>query len=270
LFFRTLAASVFTLCVLAMGSAAAQLRVYPPDPQPGEDVVLILAPPASALLPGQVMKSIRLQSAESGEILIRFDTTYAQSPPYPLGSGAMPVVLPAPQAGDYRLIFQHEQGLDRVQVDSIEIQRPAASAPATPARRGVTGNWFDPAQPGWGVNVLESDSGPQLFAVWLDYMNWDYFGPISNPGPEYWTRGTSWRVMSGGRWITPTTFRGVLYQSWDGTNPGGASKRATLLPVGYATLTFLDSGEMSFKAAMRSGFSFREVTREARLRKQAF
>jgi hypothetical protein len=268
--FRPSAAALFTLVALAAQPTPAQLRVYPPDPQPGEDVVLVLAPPAAALLPGQAVKSYRVQSTESGRILIRFDTTYVARPPYPVSVGAAPIVVAAPRSGPYEVFFQHEQGPDIVRIDAIELQAPAAAAPAAPARHGITGNWFDPAQAGWGVNILESDSGPQLFAVWLDYADFDFPSgfPQSPPPANYATRASTWRVMSGGRWITPTMFRGILYQTFDGTRPDGESRNATVLPVGYATFSFLDSGEMDFKAVMRSGRGFAEVSRERRLRLQ--
>jgi hypothetical protein len=132
---------------------------------------------------------------------------------------------------------------------------------------GLAGNWFNPVESGWGVNVLES--GSQLFVVWFDQGD-PFSDARSGDVPWSLAKFSTWRVLSGGRWISPTTFRGVLYETRDGTYPGGPSTVARVYAVGHASLTFTPSGEMDFTAVMRYGGDLREVSRTNRLRRQEF
>ena len=256
MWFGKAAPALFPLFVLATQPAPAQqTRIYPPDPQVGEIVAAVVDIPSFGYT-----SAIRFSRVEPGRIIFSYNAASTQQSWHPA------LTLPAPPAGDYRVFIQQDAaGAEPVQVDSLQFSSTTGS-PAVPAHRGVTGNWYSPDENGWGVNVIEGENGPQLFVMWLDYLNANLLAPVGVA--TTFASGSTWRVMSGGRWIDPHTFRGVLYQTTGGTSAASASQRARIAPVGYATLTFLDSGEMDFRAVLRMGPAFREFTKQKRLRRQ--
>lgn len=111
--------------------------------------------------------------------------------------------------------------------------------PATtiqPRFRELDGNWFDPAQAGWGVNIVQGDSGA-LFAIWMTYGE-KWFRPDGAFESE-------WLAIPAGRWIDATTFRGLLYES-AGAQAGQPSRSSMASPVGLATLEFLGNEQVKF------------------------
>jgi hypothetical protein len=95
----------------------------------------------------------------------------------------------------------------------------------------VTDLWWNPAESGWGLNLIQHSNG-QIFGVWYTY---------TSPNRPLWI------VMPGGQWVNGSTFTGTLYtvsgpnyaQAFDTTKVASRS-------VGSATLTFADSSRGSF------------------------
>ena len=111
------------------------------------------------------------------------------------------IVVNLATPGTYRL--QHQQGSRAVQ-DLGTFEVAPAAPPANPARTDLTGLWWDPAKPGEAINVTQGETG-QLFVFWYapgEYQSWG--GNFSSSG------FAPWLVMSTGRWVSPTQFRGLL------------------------------------------------------------
>lgn len=107
------------------------------------------------------------------------------------------------------------------------------AGPVVPAF-DYTDLWWNPAESGWGLNLIQHPSSV-IFGVMYTY--------------EPPNRAT-WFVLPGGTWSSPTTYGGAIYRV-----TGPAFNAATFDPaavslrqVGAATLTFTgrDSGTFSF------------------------
>jgi cytochrome c553 len=84
--------------------------------------------------------------------------------------------------------------------------------------------WFDPAESGWGVNVIQHPSG-NIFAVMFTYDTPDR--PL-------------WFVMPGGTWTSATVFTGSLFRV-TGSPANAAFKAGSVVQEGTATFTFSDA-----------------------------
>ncbi|HYC36626.1 MAG TPA: hypothetical protein VEC19_09410 [Usitatibacter sp.] len=162
-------------------------------------------------------------------------------------------------AGNYDVIFAKEISGGRAGISTESDRLTSLSvrdlgAPATPQYRRLNGNWFDPAAPGTGVNLVQGRSGA-LLAAWLthpppDLDPWSSMLPPAS-GPN--TFG-GWYVMSEGRWVSPTVFRGPLFitygppsdRPWDGS-------MLSAQPAGFAQFTFVGPEEMRFEATVMNG-----------------
>lgn len=218
-------AVVFVIAALAAFGAAAQQRVFPPDPQDGETFAVVWAFPY-----GGTSYFTTTSAQRDGTVI-----TVAQ-PQVPGGAAtqwsrfgaAIAGLVPgtyAVRGGPYTNTNPYAYLGTRAFESTVSV---VPGAPASPRHRELDGNWFDPAQPGWGVNLVQGDSGA-LFAVWLGYS--DGVSSRSN-------YPAAWLVLPAGRWVSPDTFRGLLYESAGTriTEPTGSSQ---VSPVGMATLEFL-------------------------------
>lgn len=114
---------------------------------------------------------------------------------------------------------------------------------ASPTHRSLSGNWFDPAGPGRGFNIVQGASGA-LMVVWLDHA-FEAPGVVNFGEPA----DPNWLVITAGSWIAPDTFRGILYRPlgtpaalpWD-------PSAARMEPVGLGTLTFSSDRDATFRA----------------------
>ncbi|APV51245.1 hypothetical protein BWI17_17095 [Betaproteobacteria bacterium GR16-43] len=233
--------------------------VFPHDPRAGEDIAIFVTQ-TTLRLPGPRFPGTLSFVTEPTRIIATPGSyTYSQSS-FPVTSWVVGIARNVP-AGLVPIPIRSEDGtVSSLFLGQIEVL-PPEGASTTPQFHGLTGNWFNPQEGGWGVNLIESDTGPQLLALWLDYM--------VSPAP---LSGPSWRVLSGGRWISPTTFRGVLYRTYDGTTVGGTSRAATVIPYGYMSLTFKSADEMEFVAEQFDPFypTTHSFAKRATLRKQVF
>jgi hypothetical protein len=87
--------------------------------------------------------------------------------------------------------------------------------------------WWNPAESGWGLNVIQHGSGV-IFATWFVY------GADGKP---------TWYVMPDGQWNTANEYTGRVYRT-TGPPPSAAFDPSTVTrtQVGYATLTFNVNG----------------------------
>jgi hypothetical protein len=114
--------------------------------------------------------------------------------------GAAYALFPNVPAGTYRVgVELSYPGTGPAWLGTLIV---AAGGPATPAFTRLSGNWFDPAGPGRGLNIVQGASGA-LMVLWLDHGIPPTYEPQAPQAP-------SWLVMPSGQWTTPTTFRGLL------------------------------------------------------------
>ena len=88
--------------------------------------------------------------------------------------------------------------------------------------------WFNPAESGWGLNIVQHASG-NIFAVIYTY---------DAPNRPMWF------VMPGGSWSSSTEFSGTLYRV-TGSPATTAFKAGGVLDAGTATITFSDESHGS-------------------------
>ncbi len=121
-------------------------------------------------------------------------------------------------------------------------QRNIANAPAA----DVGDMWFNPAESGWGVSVVQHAS-KNLFAVWYSYEQSSATDLSNRP---------LWLVMPGGVWRSPNLFSTTIYR----TNGSALNKpfepsQLTVNPYGEATLVFHDANNLTFNYQLSSGIS---------------
>lgn len=235
--------------ILAVPAAAqftlALARTVPEAPAAGSPFVLVVTSRSQS-----VVEKSSLTVQRQGSTLVvtcehRILDGYFSFPAADTTAGAVIDDLPA---GTYSIQYS-EQFIGSGNVvretrggalaSTVTVAAGSPVAPTTAQLAGLSGNWFDPAQPGWGVNLVQGDSR-SLFAAWLTYHV--AVAPSVDSDPL-------WLVMSGGRWVSPTRFVGVLYL------PAGPSvsqpfnaDAVSLQPVGLSTLDFSDSRHMAYSA----------------------
>jgi hypothetical protein len=151
-------------------------------------------------------------------------------------------VAPPLAAGTYVASYRTTSTLDPASVREIGALTVSPGTPATPRFGALSGNWFDPAEPGWGVNIVQGVSGA-LFAAWMTY---DYDDNTASPPAVHMPL---WLVMSAGRWVAPDTFRGVAYRTYPPDTRRGESA-IRVVPAAHVTLTFESRDSVRFVGVM--------------------
>ena len=127
---------------------------------------------------------------------------------------------------------------------------PSIAQYLTPAGSNVdyTDLWFNPAESGWGLNIVEHAS-QNIFAVWFTYA--------SDGKPM-------WYVLPGGGWSSPTTFSGNLYATSgppaSGATFNGSSVKVT--PVGSGALSFSDANTGTWSYTINGISGTKNITRQ--------
>jgi len=85
---------------------------------------------------------------------------------------------------------------------AIALPAGAQSIPAF----NVTDMWWNSAESGWAISLVQSAGSNQLCAIWHTY---DPREP--EPSTAASDSKPTWIVMTGGTWTTPTTFTGDAY-----------------------------------------------------------
>lgn len=252
---RTIQLLALALAACAILPAQAAFRLYPPNPVQGEEFVLqtfgsIGNQPVEVLAANFAFAPPRLTATH-------LTTNVNVSPTSRTWASQLVPGLPT---GTWQLWLKTNESPDEIGLGPITIGTGLALQ--VPRFRGLDANFYDPAESGWGVNMIEGRLRDTLFAIWLDHGN-----PFTATDVAF-APGT-WLVMPNGRWISPTVFRGVLYET-EGPSVDREYSNIRTTPRGYATFTFLSADEVDFQATLGFGPQFREVTRTKRLRRQAF
>lgn len=139
---------------------------------------------------------------------------------------------------------------------NVSPPRPAAA----PLHRALSGNWFAPAESGIGLNIIQGAASGQLFSIYFTYRQ--SAGLLTEP---------QWFSIPGGKWLTPTRFQGLLYETL-GTqldqpfNPARFQAR----PVGLLTLDFTSADRVEFDAQLTLDTSFTLIRKQVALQRQQF
>lgn len=123
---------------------------------------------------------------------------------------------------------------------------PASGSQPLP-REDYSDLWWDPDEPGWGVQITQHSSA-QLWATFLTYAQ---------------DGSPTWYALMGGTWADAVTFTGPVYKAtgpWFGSAGGNVSVQA----AGTATLSFAAYGNATFS------YSIDGVTKSRALQRQPF
>lgn len=248
---RILAAGIAACAAL---SAHGTFRLYPPNPVAGEEFVL----QTFGSIGNVAVEVLGANYVLAGpKFTVNGLTTNVVTPTSRTWASQL---VPGLSVGTYQLWLKTNESPDEIGLGPFPI---GAGLPVqVPRFRGLDANWFDPAESGWGVNMIEGRLRSTLFAIWLDHGN-----PFTATDVAF--APGAWLVMPNGRWISPTVFRGVLYET-EGPSIDRDYANIRTTPRGYATFSFLSADEVDFQATLGFGPQFREVTRTKRLRRQAF
>ncbi|QJR14968.1 hypothetical protein [Usitatibacter palustris] len=241
------------LAILVASSALAQERPWrfvPADPVVGEDFIVMAlgsTPTLGAYVDTSSLNFLNGTYQLTAHMGVRSDFSVSDGS---WATGAMQ----AAAAGTFPVRFtQTGGGLSgrSYELGTITIA-PTVVAP-DPAYRNLSGNWFFPGEDGWGFNLIQSGAG-RLSGVWMTYQ------PVAaEPTPYMTQRGATygaWYFMPSGRWVTPTHFRGLLYET-TGPPVGEAFDRSTVYSVarGMATFTIVSGTELDFVGDITVGGS---------------
>jgi hypothetical protein len=249
---------IMAAAVLMAGPGIAAL--LPADPVAGERV-LVAADLCRGSSPTWIVGSPSV-SVEGGSLQLR--ATLGMSDFAVPSCVHVPALSPPLERGTYGAIFSYTLhrsdtgGEQRPARDLGTLTVAAGSGSNAPRFRGLNGNWYDPAAPGTGVNIVQGDSGA-LFAAWLTH----------GPAQGHLVPGT-WFVMSEGRWISPQVFRGPLFgtvgspvnRSWD-------AAKLYVRPAGFLKLTFTSQDEAELEATILHPFNA-DVEKRQVLRRLGF
>lgn len=257
----TRAAAILAIgLLLAAAQAPAQSwRIYPPVPTAGEPFV-IQHEGATGNGP-DVVRSASV-SVQGSNLTFSVDVEVVDFSAG--GAYRASTLVPGLAAGQYQVVLQRRFNSTDVPAASLgTITVAAAQEPAQPRFRDLAGNWFDPAESGWGMNIVQGDSG-SLFAVWLTYL------PVFQGNIVGGRQDGMWLVMSDGRWLTPTQFRGLLYATV-GSSISRPFNRNDLVvtPVGYLTIDLSNVTQATMKAEAGVGL-YAPFAKEAVIRRFQF
>jgi len=224
--------------VVACGASLAQ-EIFPADPIAGEQVVFtqVLCRPS---MPTWLESSSATLGPGTLNFVLDFD-----GGDFSVGSCARgSVVSPPLPAGTLLVRFSSGEELP-VEPSVLRTLQVPATSPASPRYTGLSGNYFDPASSGTGVNLIQGESG-MLFAAWFTYA------PANDAEPS----APLWLVMPSGKWLAPDRFRGLLYVTTGSPmNRAWSTNDLDVTPAGVLTLTFDTSRQVRFEAvALHPGF----------------
>lgn len=239
------------LCLGALlgagGVLAQSYGVLPPDPVAGEEFVVKIITGFHGV--DRVTGPVKAEIVGNSIVLSR-------DLERPAAEGVHTVRIPGLPAGTYATAFSSHPSVPAFPVGTV-IVRPVAAPPAPP--RGLTGNWFDPQESGWGLNILQGESG-QLFIVWFDYEP-----NVEGAAPQMRTSST-WSVVPGGRWLDGSTFRGVAYKAHTARNPDYRYLVPTVSPAGSVSVTIESADEITLRGTL--GLTPTDIHKFKRLRRQ--
>jgi hypothetical protein len=257
--------ALFLASVLGCAAAAVaedRLAIVPERPVAGEPFVIEHLGESRQSLPYLKQRSTVTVNGLDVTLALDFSGPAVSAPKFP-GPFDPPSktylaqqVAVVPAAGTYRLNRMLPGGQPEA-LAALLVDPPRAAA--TPQWTNLSGNFFAPDENGAGVNVIQGASG-QVFAILFTYGFQSFvFSPPGSLPTTY--------VVSGGKWISPVEFRGVMYETY-GTPIGVAPydpARFSLHPVGLMTLRFSDRNAVDLDAQFTSG-----IRKQKRLGRQQF
>jgi hypothetical protein len=235
-----LATGMAALAAMSLAGAQAlqPLRVIPAIPTAGEEFVIQVTGVTPGMPTTHERTAVKVDAAS-----ILLDATIVEGDFSVPGAYRVGAVVTVPTPGSYQLDMQarsQSSQYPRRNIGSVTVG-PAVPASA-PLARNLSGHWLAPDEMGWGVNVTQGESG-QLFVIWYTYRPSEPQSTLDGRQPGIWL------VMPSGRWISPTEFRGVLYET-RGT-PSDlpfTSAQTNTFPAGVATLRVLSTDRIEFVA----------------------
>ena len=134
----------------------------------------------------------------------------------------------------------------------VQLQIPAKGADSLPPgpTQDYSAMWWNAAESGWGMSVLQSAASKKLFTVIYSYAS---------------DRRATWFVLPDGQWTSNTVFTGTLYQT---TGPTFNSSpfdptQINVSNVGTATLTFSGVGAGSLQYTVNGVSVTKSIVRQA-------
>jgi hypothetical protein len=132
--------------------------------------------------------------------------------------------------------------------DATYAQLAAYLAPAPTSSTDYTDLWWNPAESGWGLNLVQHPSR-SIFAVWYTY---------GADGKR------TWYHMPGGSWISANTYTGTIYATSAAPANGAFDPAAVVrTPVGAGTLTFSDASNGTWSFSINGSSGTKAITRLA-------
>jgi hypothetical protein len=104
-----------------------------------------------------------------------------------------------------------------------------AAAQSTP-NANYTDMWWNAAESGWGVSIMQHTGTNQVYAVWYTYDPRETDAATGQFKPL-------WLVMAGGNWTSPTTLTGPVYVT-NGRPFNQSGSNTTVTNVGSFTFSF--------------------------------
>ena len=197
---RTTQAALGIAILATVGTAAArEMSVFPPEPVAGQDFVVHVA----GTYCGDHPLHGYADASVTGDTIT---VSYSASASGACTSGGQPTLFTGAAVrvnapGQYKVVVRPSVW-DAYAAGSVTVKE---ASPVTRTGTSLAGLWYVPAQPGWGLNITEGDSG-QLFLTWYQ------FGGADATGSSL-TTSSSWTFVSGGTWLAPNTFSGALYRA---------------------------------------------------------
>jgi hypothetical protein len=174
---------------LAPCAALAQVSVSPASPR-AQDAVRLLVPESGTFV--YDYDSARITMADN-VITVHMRYGGAISPPPP--PSTIDLFLGQFPAGTYRVdAFRDDPG-STIALGSTSFT--VTARPAGMAGGDLTDLWWNAAESGWGINIVQHPSG-DLFATWFVY------GPDGKP---------TWYVVPGGQWKDQWEYDGTVYRT---------------------------------------------------------
>ena len=121
-----------------------------------------------------------------------------------------------------------------------------AAAQSVPAAN-FSDMWWNPAESGWGISVVQHAPTHKVYAVWYTY-------DPRERDPSTGQFKPLWLVMDGGTWTSPTTLTGPAYVT-NGVPFTQSGANTTVTRAGTFTFMFtsFNDGEFHYQIAPPAG-----------------
>jgi hypothetical protein len=218
---------------MGYAQAAVEALVYPASPVANEPFLVYVRGSTGGSPSLVLSQNVAVNGSDIAITLLVSDAGFSVP-----GLYASPFVVPGLAAGNYRYtVTAQYSGSGSVSQATGTISVPPSAGSVAPFTHGLSANWFSDDESGWGINVIQGDSG-QLFAVWLAYA--PTCGNVDSGASP------TWLVMPEGRWLSATQFRGLLYQT--GGSPANLpwdSSHSQATAAGVLSLQFVGNDQVT-------------------------